>query len=444
MAEDNKREDEIKSETEPETLPEHSLEEPYAFIQEKVKKSPRRKKYIMAWMAAVIVGGAIFGLIAGFVFKAVNGGAGNKEAEVHFDDESSSAEITPGVTPTVMSAASEESQEESKEETPEEKADQQINDFLLLREAMKEVAEEPSCAMVTVRRVSSTEDWFDSVNESAVSGSGVIVADSGSNLIILTTTSLAEGEGQLTVTFCDETICTAQFRKSDTTSGLATIIVSKDDIKEETQANYRVAELGNSVNISTGEPVIAIGSPAGYSGSIEFGEITTISKDVSVSDGLYTEILTNMYGHGGSGVLLDLDGKVIGIISSKLNEDGESIIKALAISPIKTIITKLSNDDEIGYIGIKGDNITEQLSNELDIPVGVYVTAVDENSPAYTAGLQPGDIVTAIDGDSVVNMEAYHRILMSRKNGENLVLTIQRAGTEGYVPVDVTITVAAR
>lgn len=443
MTEDEKRKNLTDTDSRPEET-EMGPEEAYAFIQENIKKSPKKRHELHAALAAALVGGLTFGLVSGLIFRLVDRREESQEAVISFEDvqeSSAAATPTPTLSPTPSPSPTPETPEE---ETGEETARQQIENILSQQEIKTAITEEPRRAMVTVSLVSSTEDWFNTVNENSVSGSGIIVAEGDSNLVILTTKSVATGEGQLFVTFPNGSICEAQLRKADNATDLASIVVSRDQISSDIRESYAIAAFGNSSDVEVGEPVIAIGSPAGYADSVIFGEVTAQSKSISASDSLYTLMATNMQGASPSGALINFDGQVIGIISQSLNAEGETIIKALAISPVKNLIGKLSNNADVSYLGIYGENVSEEIAGKVGIPVGVYVTDVDDESPAYASGIQRGDIITALDGSEVRDMDTYHRILMNHSVGDSMVLTVQRIGTDSYVPIDFTVTVAAR
>ena len=131
------------------------------------------------------------------------------------------------------------------------------------------------------------------------------------------------------------------------------------------------------------------------------------------------------------------------MIEAAYAPEGSNTVAAVAISPIKATIEKLSNNESLGYLGIHGDNVTPQIAEETGLPVGAYVTGVETDSPAASAGVQIADVITALDGDSVGSMEAYHRLLMTKTPGDPVVLTVQRLGTEGYVPLDFEMTLGA-
>jgi len=213
-------------------------------------------------------------------------------------------------------------------------------------------------------------------------------------------------------------------------------------IREETRSAIAVADLGNSYALKRGQPVIALGRPVGTDNGLAYGEVTSLGDTIALTDCRYIRVTTDIYGSSdGSGFLIDLDGRFVGIIEPAYAPEGSSTVAAVAISPVKAVIERITNNQAISYLGIHGDNVTSQLSADTGIPIGVYVTGVEAGSPADGAGLQVADVITGINEDTVNSMEAYQRLLMAKNPGDEVTLTVQRLGAEGFVPIEFTMTV---
>ncbi len=106
-----------------------------------------------------------------------------------------------------------------------------------------------------------------------------------------------------------------------------------------------------------------------------------------------------------------------------------NLVTGYGITDIKDIIENLSNGEAVPYIGIRGIDVTEEIM-EQGIPQGVYVKEVDAESPAMTAGIQAGDIITSIDGEEVTSLSAYHDVLMEQKSGGKVRIEGHRRFTE--------------
>lgn len=137
-------------------------------------------------------------------------------------------------------------------------------------------------------------------------------------------------------------------------------------------------EVGSSRSVRSGEPVIAVGSPMGTFGSVLFGNLTSVSQSAELYDSAYNILTTNIAGvDSGSGVLVNLDGKVIGFIQNQCEVQAQKdTIQAYGISDLKEVIEHLSNNQDIVYMGIVGADVTTAISETENIPIGVYVSEV--------------------------------------------------------------------
>ena len=248
------------------------------------------------------------------------------------------------------------------------------------------------------------------------------------------------------VTFCDGTMIEVRFQKADSNTGFAILKVPKSEVPVETQQAVAIAPLGESYNVKQGEPVLAIGSPMGYSDSVGYGIVTSTSNTVSRTDAEYGLITTDITGSSqGSGVIVNLDGEIIGIITQSFaNEDTQNLITGLSISDSRELIQTLSDDQDIIYMGITGETITSEISEKKGIPIGVFVEEVEVDSPAMQVGIQSGDVITEVNGSKVETVKGYQQQLKSCKNGESIEVKAMRQGTEGYVEVSFDVTLKAK
>ena len=207
--------------------------------------------------------------------------------------------------------------------------------------ALSDYVTELNHYMVTVTAVTSNIDWFNTVQEKKNQTSGVIITDNGKELLILTDASYLSSAENLTITFYTGDQVNAQVKQTDNYTNLAVLTVPLEDlpagIKKE---KLEYPTLGSSNTKLTGIPVIAMGSPMGTSNSIGYGMITSASTVYSVPDRNYKIIQTDIMGsQNASGVLFNLDGQVIGIITgNKTGSDMKNVIYAYGITEMKKIM----------------------------------------------------------------------------------------------------------
>ena len=422
----------------------------YSFMKETVKNRPIKVRRVIYLFLAVIGAAVLFGIIAGAIIREMTQSDDTALISIPADEAASVAATltpTPTAVPTAtptptVEATPTPTPEATPELTPEEEEAKQISDYKSLYATMEKIAAEPNKSVVTVTGITSTEDLFNTVNESSSIVSGLIIANNGQNLLILTDLRETEGMTKIMTTFVDGSVSEASFQKKDTATGLAIITVPVSSLSAETLSAVTTANLGNSNTVVQGQPVIAIGRPMGYSDTIVYGQITSVSNSISVLDGQYMLMTTNIQGStDGSGILVNLDGAIVGIIMQEYSPEGSSTISGVPISPLKSLIEKLSNNTAISYIGIHGEDVSEQISAQTGIPTGVYITSVDADSPALAAGVMTADVIIEMDGKTISNMQSYRSILLTKNPGDVLPIKVMRRGADGYVEFSFKITI---
>ena len=172
-----------------------------------------------------------------------------------------------------------------------------------------------------------------------------------------------------------------------------------------------------------------------------YGIITGKELIVSDTDSEFKIITTDIIGTEGSfGVLANLNGDVIGIVTTNYNSGTSNHISAYSVKGVTRIIENLMNSKETPYLGIRGQTISKLISQEYGIPEGIYISAVETNSPAYYAGVQPGDIITAINGKQIKDMNKFMEVINLNNVGDSLDIKIKRKGRENYKEIVFTIT----
>lgn len=319
---------------------------------------------------------------------------------------------------------------------------------------VSDVVEEvmPSIVSITSMSVEEVQGFFGGTyqKKSAGAGTGIIIGENDSELLIVTNNHVVENSDTLTVTFIDETSVEANIKGADADYDIAVIAVPAGSIQPETLGALKVATLGDSTELKVGEPAIAIGNALGYGQSVTTGVISALDRSVAATDSRTGQTIENSVnliqtdaaineGNSG-GALVNVNGEVVGINSAKLIGDNvEGIGYAIPISDVSDLIRGLMNqetkekvdEDNRGMIGIIGISVSDAFSQQIDLPAGVYVTEVTEGGGADKAGMTKGCIITAINGSSVDSMDALQEQLQYYAKGETVTLTIQIPQTNG-------------
>lgn len=315
----------------------------------------------------------------------------------------------------------------------------------------------PSVVSITNTSVITQSFWgqqFQSEEQS--SGSGIIVGENETELLIVTNNHVISDSTELKVQFIDGSIVDAKVKGTDANMDLAVIAVPLNTLSSTTISNISIAVLGDSEKLKVGEPAIAIGNALGYGQSVTTGVISALNRQIAMSeDGstsgtlIQTDAAINPGNSGGA--LLNVRGEVVGINSNKIGGNAiEGMGYAIPISNAKPIIEELMNretKDKVdvakkGYLGISGLNVTTEDSAMYGMPIGVYVAQV-YNGGAYQAGIKKGDIITAFDGSSVRTMEDLQGYLEYYEIGEQVTVTIQRLDNGSYIEQKVPVILGA-
>lgn len=284
------------------------------------------------------------------------------------------------------------------------------------------------------------------------SGSGIIIGQNDSELLIVTNNHVVANATAVEIVFNDDSKALATIKGTEPSSDLAVVSVDMDDLSKETKNAIRIATLGNSQNIKTGEMAIAIGNALGYGQSVTVGYISALNREVNVDDITLNLIQTDAAINPGNsgGALLNTKGEIIGINSVKYADTQvEGIGYAIPISEAIPIINELMNrveldEDEMAYLGIVGMDVEQNYANAFGMPVGVYVKEVAKDSAAEEAGLHKGDIITSFNGREVSTMSELMTKLRYTKGGTKVEITYKQQVNGEYVEKTVEVTLGFR
>ncbi len=260
-------------------------------------------------------------------------------------------------------------------------------------------------------------------------GSGIIMTEDG---YILTNAHVVDGASKgIKVVLSDETEYEAKIIGLDTASDIAVIKISAKGLSP--------AQFGDSENVSVGEDVVTIGSPAGFYGSVTKGIVSGLDRQIKVENSsiamscIQIDAAINPGNSGGA--LLNMWGQVIGITSSKLaSSDYDGIGFAISINAAKPIIENLM---EYGYVqnrvrvGITFYSISETTAQMYGTKAGIYVVSIDEDCDIANTELEPDDIITEFDGIAVSDSESVQAFLATKKPGDKVKAKVYRSSVSG-------------
>ena len=320
------------------------------------------------------------------------------------------------------------------------------------------IAEEvmPSVVSITNLSVQQVQSFFGGIQEqeSKSVGSGIIISQNDSELLIITNNHVVEGNETLTVSFVDEESVEAQVKGTDAAKDLAVIAVQTKEIKDTTMDQIKVAALGNSDQLQVGESVIAIGNALGYGQSVTSGIVSATGRELDGIDEklIQTDAAINPGNSGGA--LLNANGEVVGINTAKVATDTvEGMGYAIPISSVSDIIENLMNQEtktkvseaEQGQFGIQGVDVTADSSEMYNMPTGVYVSEVIAGGGAKKAGITKGSVITGINGTSIDGMQALKEQLQYYRAGETVKITVATPEKNGeYAKRDVEVTLGKK
>ena len=424
--------------------------------QDQQVKRPRRSGRHWTTVIAMAV---VFGLIAGLVAYGVNY-IGNRihpvystaSAGENADKKDLSGEKEPEKSENV--SASSETAVSSDIPTTGKQQDMSVAEVASV--AM------PSLVTISTMSVEEMQSFFGGTQKYQVqgAGTGVIIGENDSELLIATNNHVIEGATQVSVGFVDESVISAQIKGFDEDHDLAVVAVKLSDISEVTRSQIRVATVGDSDALVLGQQVVAIGNALGYGQSVTSGYVSALNRSLQLSDGtntftsdglIQTDAAINSGNSGGA--LLNMKGELVGINEAKRSGNGQqasvdNVGFAIPMAKAEPILEELMNentreqleDDKRGYLGITCADVTSEYSQIYNMPEGVCVTSVVSGGPADQAGIRKGDVITKFDGKSVTSYSKLENRLKYYSSGEEVTVAIQRASGSTYKEQTVKVT----
>ena len=407
-----------------------------------VKAEKQKKPMSMGKKWAVLVAMAVvFGLIAGSIMYGINAAGNRIQAASNIEE-----------TETVSDDTASDSDNSSDGEST----------------AVEEVTKNAMPSVVTISTMSVEEmrSFFGGTQQYEVegAGTGVIVGENDSELLIATNNHVVEGATSLSVGFIDESTAEAEVKGTDADNDLAVVSVKLSDISSDTMNQIKIASIGDSDDLELGQQVVAIGNALGYGQSVTSGYVSALNRSLTLTDEngttinstglIQTDAAINPGNSGGA--LLNMKGELVGINEAKSSStpDGSSVDNigfAIPIDKAEESLKDLMNlptrekvdASQASYLGIQGGSVTSDVTQLYGIPSGVIVSEVVENGPADQAGIQKGDVITELDGRSIGNMEQLQDVLQYYASGETVKVTVQRSQGGSYQEQEISVTLGS-
>ena len=411
------------------------------------KKQPRKRNGNGArWakkIGAVALSAVLFGGVAGGVFTGVTYATGATAKAQSTQTDSSKQETTKTTLQTTTSSGS----------TGSSASGQSLDVSSIAKNAM------PSIVAITNKSVQEVQDYFSMFSrgsgtqeqEVESQGSGIIIGQNDSELLIATNNHVVEDADTLSVCFVDDQAYEATVKGTDADNDLAVIAVKLSDISDDTMSQIKIAEIGDSDKLVVGQQVVAIGNALGYGQNVTSGIISALNRPITIDNFSKEVIVTDAainFGNSG-GALLNAKGEVIGInVAKEAGEGSDSIGYAIPIDTAIPILNELVNretrdqlsNSERGYIGATVVDVSDDAKDLYDMPQGAFVYEVSEGSAAEQAGIHKGDIITKFEGISVTDKEDLIDQMSYYKVGETVTLEVQSATNGSYEAREVEVT----
>ena len=397
----------------------------YSFLQEKIKDDAGSPKTIKKKIVRMIILGFIFGIVACFTFVLLNPvvsgllGQDTKEVSIPEDDEEELEEETEA------------------DRSAEEQAEEQQQ--LRLLKDLQNRAKEVSGAVVYIsgqRRIEKDTEIKKT--------SGVIVADNGSQILVLSQTLSDKELKNIRITFADGKDYPAKVKMKDNNIGIVICAVDKEDLKDETLKQMEIVTLGNSLLAESGDCVFLIGKSGEEALQISYGFVASSEEKMEIADGNVGLLRVDVAGATfDNGILFNQDGEMTGLVNKSLS-DNKTLVTVLSISDIKNELERMLNGRGVPYAGIWGEALPEELKAQ-GLQDGILVKEIDTDSPVMGAGVQPGDVITEVNGTKIANMNEYRNALLKSTVKEQLVLKGFRKGADdNYVEMEFKVVVGKK
>ena len=386
-----------------------------AFVREQIKDKPKNYKRMWVRLGESAACGGVFALAVCLVLLFMIPVLRQEEGPVPDTGAQDSQQAS-------VKETEQGSEEKEETQTPEVRQPMTLDDYQQIQTELYAIGNTANKSIVTITGVVSDTDWF---NNS--------YGESGGKLWILTEKKTIKDAAKIKVTFVNDAVAEAKLVRYDGNTGLAALTVDLEDLEDSTRNAITVMKTAGLNTIHKGSIVIALGSPLGTNYSILTGTITATNNEISTPDNNYSVYTTDIVAsENGSGVLINMDGELVGVVMQSYSAASANTLTAVEISELMPVIDLLFADKEVPYFGVHISTVTQHIAQKYDIPKGIYIKKVEMDSPAMDAGLQSGDVIRSVAGQEVASAEQFREVLLQLTPKETYSVTVMREGTKGY------------
>lgn len=412
--------------------------EDYTFIKETIrpKKKSKLKKF-----AFTIALGVTFGGVACLTFCVFYPtlskvfGVENDQVIINSDNPNVSVSVTPTQSPIPNVAPSDSANPDATTSpdatvSPSKGTATPDMSYASILTQIEKVQRVVGPSIVSVNSVVTGIDILDNPNEENYFTSGIIIHKDSTKILIMTNCDVVDKATYITITMSSDVTYKATLYGVNHQIGIALVSVDLEQMDNRVIDNLVVAEMGDSTVAKVGQSVIAMGNPNGYMYSVDYGVVSSKQVDAYFIDGK-VQLLNTTIAHNdnGNGFILDRKGRILGVITHIENfkkDLNANLNTSLSMSSIRPMIQRLINRQETMYMGIEGSDIDSKVAAKLGISQGIYITKVEENSPAFLAGVKKGDVLTGLDGAQTNSMILFYNQLNSLSKGKKVKLELKR------------------
>lgn len=427
-------------------IQEKEEDEETSVIQEQIKPWHKRKfKKVLSVVGFSLLAGIIFGIAARFVFKYSDGIISkifglnqpydtttsqppvtiNPQPEQN-KDQNSTQGITIGKSEDEIAKSN--GSETKPSTVPIVSDGTALSEYRQAMEEMRSKTENIRKGVVNIEGITSIINWLGETIEQSEKTLGIVVAENTNSLFILTYYDKIKNAERIELSFRSRNSYTVSLLNFDESYNIAVLTLPKQALRQEDLGTIALLDMGNSDEIHAGMPIIAVGSMDGENEIVEYGIITSDISVEYITDAAIGIFTTNVeHSEDGEGIVADLDGKVIGIITRKLGSDiMPNVNKCMRVNDLIKVAEKLCNGENRVYFGIKAGNIPLWVLRENNIENGICVNSVEPSSPASDAGLRKGDFIISVNGTMISEVKEFSDILMDSDESSSLMIEVYR------------------